>query len=111
METPGLNFSKCPIRNVLGRFADKWSLLILINLHNNGKMRYSELKNNIPDISCKMLTHSLRQLEKNHLLKRKVYAEVPPRVEYSLTELGKSLMPVIEKLIEWSQEHFNEVTK
>jgi DNA-binding HxlR family transcriptional regulator len=106
-----LHFPSCPIRNVLGRFADKWSLLILISLHTQNKMRYTELKNKIPDISQKMLTCTLKQLEKDHLLKRKAYAEIPPRVEYSLTDLGKSLMPIIENLIEWGQEHFIEVTK
>ena len=105
-----LQFPECPIRNVLGRFADKWSLLILINLHANEKLRYSELKANIPDISQKMLTSTLKQLDRDHLLKRKAYAEIPQRVEYSLTDLGKSLMPLIEKLIEWGQEHFLEVT-
>jgi DNA-binding HxlR family transcriptional regulator len=111
MRALDLHFPKCPIRNVLGRFADKWSLLILINLQAQSKMRYTELKNNIPDISQKMLTCTLKQLEKDHLLKRKAYAEIPPRVEYSLTDLGKSLMPLIEKMIEWGQEHFIEVTK
>ncbi len=111
MSAPDLHFPTCPIRNVLGRFADKWSLLILISLHDKNKMRYTELKNNIPDISQKMLTCTLKQLQKDHLLKRKAYAEIPPRVEYSLTDLGKSLIPVIEKMIEWGQEHFTEVTK
>jgi DNA-binding HxlR family transcriptional regulator len=76
-----------------------------------GKMRYTDLKNKIPDISQKMLTCTLRKLEKDHLLKRKAYAEIPPRVEYSLTDLGKSLIPIIEKMIEWGQKHFIEVTK
>ena len=111
MRALDLYFPACPIRNVLGRFADKWSLLILISLYAQNKMRYTELKNKIPDISQKMLTCTLKQLEKDHLLKRKAYAEIPPRVEYSLTDLGKSLMPIIEKMIEWGQEHFIEVRK
>jgi DNA-binding HxlR family transcriptional regulator len=111
MRTLDLNFPACPIRNVLVRFADKWSLLIIINLNKHGKLRYTELKNNIPDISQKMLTCTLKHLEKDHLLKRKAYAEIPPRVEYSLTELGRSLMPIIEKMIEWSREYFSEVTR
>lgn len=111
MREPDLHFPACPIRNVLGRFADKWSLLILISLNAQSKMRYTELKNSIPDISQKMLTCTLKQLEKDHLLKRKAYAEIPPRVEYSLTDLGKSLMPIIESMIEWGQEHFSEVTR
>ena len=111
MKALDLHFPTCPIRNVLGRFADKWSLLILINLQSHGKMRYTEIRNAIPDISQKMLSSSLKNLEKEHLLKRKAYAEIPPRVEYSLTELGLSLMPIIGQMIEWAQLHFEEVTK
>lgn len=106
-----LQFPTCPIRNVLGRFADKWSLLILCNLQAQGTMRYTEIRNAIPDISQKMLTCTLKQLQNENLLKRKAYAEIPPRVEYSLTELGSSLMPIIAHMIEWGQAHFKEVTK
>lgn len=106
-----LDFPSCPIRNVLGRFADKWSLLILFNLQTHGKMRYTEIKNAIPDISQKMLTVTLKHLQNDHLLERKAFAEIPPRVEYSLTEMGESLMPVIRKMIEWAKVHFEEVTK
>jgi DNA-binding HxlR family transcriptional regulator len=70
-----------------------------------------ELKNAIPDISQKMLTSTLKQLEQDHLLKRKAYAEIPPRVEYTLTELGVSLMPIVEQMIDWANVHFEEVTK
>jgi DNA-binding HxlR family transcriptional regulator len=111
MKELDLKFPTCPIRNVLGRFADKWSLLILCNLQANDKMRYTEIRNSIPDISQKMLTTSLKHLEKDHLIKRKAYAEIPPRVEYALTELGISLMPIIGNMIEWAQVHFEEVTK
>lgn len=111
MKLLDLQFPTCPVRNVLGRFADKWSLLILYNLQAQGKMRYTEIGKAIPDISQKMLTCTLRQLEQEHLLKRKAYAEIPPRVEYSLTELGLSLMPIISQMIEWAQVHFEEVTK
>jgi len=74
-------------------------------------MRYTELKNSVPDISQKMLTTTLKHLEKDHLLTRKAYAEIPPRVEYSLTELGLNLMPIVGSMIEWAQIHFDEVTK
>jgi DNA-binding HxlR family transcriptional regulator len=111
MKELDLQFPTCPIRNVLGRFADKWSLLILCNLQGHDKMRYTELKKSIPDISQKMLTCTLKQLQQDNLLKRKAYAEIPPRVEYSLTELGVSLMPIIGQMIEWAQLHFEEVTK
>ena len=111
MKELDLQFPTCPIRNVLGRFADKWSLLILCSLQSNGKMRYTAIKNAIPDISQKMLTSTLKQLEQEHLVKRKAYAEIPPRVEYSLTELGLSLMPIIGQMIEWAQMHFEEVNR
>lgn len=111
MKELDLQFPTCPVRNVLGRFADKWSLLILCNLQGQGKMRYTEIRKAIPDISQKMLTCSLKQLEHDHLVKRKAFAEIPPRVEYSLTELGGSLMPIIGQMIEWAQVHFEEVTK
>ena len=111
MKELDLQFPACPIRNVLGRFGDKWSLLILSSLRVAGIMRYKELKSAIPDISQKMLTCTLRQLESDHLVKRKAYAEIPPRVEYSLTEMGLSLMPVIQMMIEWAKVHFEEVTK
>jgi DNA-binding HxlR family transcriptional regulator len=74
-------------------------------------MRYTEIRNAIPDISQKMLTNTLKQLEKDHLVRRKAYAEIPPRVEYSLTDLGLSLMPIIRQMIEWAQANFDEVTK
>ena len=106
-----LNFPTCPIRNVLSRFSDKWSLLIMVLLEANSKMRYKDLMKNIPDISHKMLTNSLKKLERDHLLTRMAYAEIPPRVEYSLTEMGKSIMPAIQMMIEWAQVHFEEVTK
>ena len=111
MKALDLHFPTCPVRNVLGRFADKWSLLVLINLQTTDKMRYTEIRNAIPDISQKMLSSTLKQLEKDHLLTRKAYAEIPPRVEYSLTALGLSLMPILSQMIEWAQMHFVEVTR
>jgi DNA-binding HxlR family transcriptional regulator len=111
MKELDLKFPTCPIRNVLGRFADKWSLLILCNLQAHDKLRYTEIRKAVPDISQKMLTSTLKQLEQDHLVKRKAYAEIPPRVEYSLTDLGLSLMPIIGQMIDWAQVHFQEVTK
>mgnify|MGYP000960081013 CR=1 FL=1 len=111
MKTFDLHFPTCPIRNVLGRFADKWSLLVLISLQSREKMRYTEIRNAIPDISQKMLSTTLKQLERDNLINRKAYAEIPPRVEYSLTEIGKSLMPIIGDMIEWANAHFMVVTK
>ena len=101
----------CPIRQVVSRFGDKWSLLVLytINESESGVMRFNELRRFMTDCSQKMLSQTLKNLEQSHLLHRKVYPEVPPRVEYTLTDLGKSLMPSIQSILKWSVEHFNEV--
>lgn len=105
-------YLNCPIRHVIDRFGDKWSLLVLFALWRNetGVMRFSDLHRFMSDCSQKMLSQTLKRLEKNHLVHRKQYPEVPPRVEYSLTPLGKSLMPNIIPLVNWGLEHFNEVT-
>jgi DNA-binding HxlR family transcriptional regulator len=95
----------CPIRNILDRFGDKWSILILMELKKNNVMRFNELNRNIPDISQKMLTVTLRTLEADGLVTRKIYPVVPPRVEYNLTEEGYSLIPCIQNLVEWALEH------
>ena len=109
MKELDLRYPACPIRNVLSRFSDKWSLLILLNLQGREKMRYKELMVSVPDISQKMLSGTLKRLEEDHLISRKAYAEIPPRVEYSLTDMGKSLMPALQLMIEWAQNHFEEV--
>ena len=101
----------CPIRNVISRFGDKWSMLVLFLLYRSetGVMRFNEIRRFMSDCSQKMLSQTLKNLEQSHLVHREVFPEVPPRVEYSLTETGKSLMPAITALIEWGQEHFKEV--
>ena len=103
----------CPIRNVISRFGDKWSMLVLFMLHRSetGILRFNEIRRLMTDCSQKMLSQTLKNLEQSHLVHREVYPEVPPRVEYSLTDTGKSLMPAIMALIEWGKEHFNEVVK
>lgn len=92
----------CPVRNVLCRLGDKWSMLVLITLNANGTMRFSDIHKTIADVSQRMLTVTLRSLENDGLVERKVYAEVPPRVEYELTERGRSLIPHIEGLVGWA---------
>ena len=101
----------CPIRQVISRFGDKWSLLVLytINEREDGVIRFNELRRHMSDCSQKMLSQTLKNLEQSNLVTRKVYPEVPPRVEYSLTDTGKSLMPTIMALIAWGKEHFNDV--
>ena len=104
-------YMACPIRNVISRFGDKWSMLVLflLNKSDTGVMRFNEIRRFMSDCSQKMLSQTLKNLEQSHLVHRQVYPEVPPRVEYSLTDTGKSLMPIITSLIEWSKEHFEDV--
>ncbi|MDE5569007.1 MAG: helix-turn-helix transcriptional regulator [Muribaculaceae bacterium] len=102
--------SECPVRNVMSRFSGKWSVLVLCVLGENELTRFNAIAKAIPDISPKVLTETLKNLENDKLIQRKVYAEVPPRVEYSLTKLGQSLMPLLGALIEWSLEHFEEIS-
>ena len=101
----------CPIRNVLSRFGDKWSMLVLYSLNTceTGVLRFNELRRHMADCSQKMLSQTLKNLEQSHLVHREIYPEVPPRVEYSLTEVGKSLMPLLTALIAWGKEHFSDV--
>ena len=101
----------CPIRQVVSRFGDKWSLLVLflLNRSDTGVLRFNEIRRFMTDCSQKMLSQTLKKLEQSHLVHREVYPEVPPRVEYSLTDTGKSLMPVLTALIDWGKEHFDEV--
>lgn len=91
----------CPVRNVLSRFGDKWSLLVLLTLHSNCRLRFSAIHRSISDISHRMLTVTLRTLEADGLIGREVYGEVPPRVEYFLTDKGRSLIPHVEALVDW----------
>ena len=86
----------CPVRDVLGRLGNKWSLLVLITLNANGIMRFSDIHKSIGDVSQRMLTVTLRMLESDGLVKRKIYAEIPPRVEYSLTSRAESLIPLVD---------------
>lgn len=88
-------YPDCPIRNILARISDKWSILVLFTLNQSALMRFNALQKNIPDISQKMLTVTLRTLEEDGFVRRQVYAEVPPRVEYSLTDRAVSLLPHI----------------
>lgn len=102
-------FPDCPIRNVLARFCDKWSLLVLYTLSQRPVTRFKELQRAIPDISQKMLTRSLRTLEEDGLVTRMVFAEVPPRVEYSVTDRARTLLPHVDSLICWAKENMADI--
>lgn len=106
-------FPDCPIRNILARLCDKWSLLVIYTLNKADKdtIRFKELQREIPDISQKMLTVTLRTLEDDGYVTRTVYPEVPPRVEYALTERTYSLLPHINALTKWALENKEAIMK
>ena len=99
----------CPVRNVVARFGNKWALLVILVLSENEPIRYNELGRKIPDISSRVLSNTLRTLEADGLVVRTFYQEVPPRVEYSLTDTGHSLVPIIIKLTDWAQENMKTI--
>lgn len=104
-------FPTCPIRNILARISDKWSLVVIYTLDKaeNKPIRFNEMQRQIPDISQKMLTVTLRTLEEDGYVTRTIYPEVPPRVEYSLTERAKSLLPHINSLIGWAKDNMEAI--
>lgn len=95
----------CPVRNVLDRVGDKWSILVISILGEAGTLRFNELSAVIGTISQKMLTVTLKTLEADGLVSRKIYPQVPPRVEYTLTPLGESLLPAMSLLVNWALEN------
>ncbi|WP_338733964.1 winged helix-turn-helix transcriptional regulator [Mangrovimonas cancribranchiae] len=114
MKKLDINFSEplnCPVRNVLDRIGDKWSLLILLVLEQEDVLRFNEIHQSIGDISQKMLSVSLKNLEADGLVNRKVYPQIPPKVEYKLTDLGKSLIPFVNALSDWSKQHMDTILK
>ena len=101
----------CPVRDIMDRFGDKWSLLAILNLGYSGKIRFNELKSKIDGISQRMLTVTLRSLERDGLITRQIYAEVPPRVEYELTSLGKGLLQQIWELAQWASGSMEDIVR
>ena len=99
----------CLVRNVVARFGNKWALLVILVLSENESIRFKELGRKIPDISSRVLSNTLRILEADGLVNRRGYQEVPPRVEYSLTDTGRSLVPIIIKLTEWAQNNMKTI--
>ncbi len=94
----------CPLRDVLDRVGDKWSVLVVVLL-KDGRLRFSDLRRSVEGISQRMLTHTLRQLERDGLVERTVYPSVPMRVEYALTALGETLIGPLEALAQWAESH------
>ena len=103
-------FPDCPIRNVLARIGSKWTMAVLYTLDKSGTpLRFRDIERLNPDCSQKMLTSTLRGLEADGLVSRKVYPEVPPRVEYSLTDRAKSLMPLLHQLMDWAYHNLHDI--
>lgn len=102
------NIEACPVRNVISRFSGKWSILILCVLAENETTRFNQIGRAIPDISSKVLTSNLKILEEDNLIKRELFPEIPPRVEYSLTTKGKSLIPILHSLICWACDNWDK---
>jgi len=99
----------CRTDSALGKIMGKWKPIVLLVLMSEGVMRFNELKRSIPEITQKMLTQQLRELENDQLVHREVYAQVPPKVEYSLTENGKELKPILSALHDWAVDHENQL--
>ncbi len=95
----------CPVATTVQLIGNKWKLLILRNLVYGEKQRFSDFIKTVPGISKKVLTDNLRALEEDGIIEREVFAEVPPRVEYSLSELGKTLKPVLDAMADWGNEY------
>ncbi len=105
---PNAYNANCPSRQVLDRIADKWTTLVILLLKDEPK-RFSALRHEIHGISPKMLTQTLRILERDGLVSRTIYAEIPPRVEYRLTPLGETLYAPIAGILDWAEAHIDEV--
>lgn len=108
-EEIGSIIEMCPVRNVIARFGNKWALLTVLIIGEQGVVRFNELSRLIPDVSSRVLSSTLRTLEADGFIDRKVYPVVPPKVEYRLTDVGKSLLPLIQQLTEWAQTNMKRV--
>lgn len=97
------------MRNVIARIGNKWAFLVIMILDEKGTVRFNEFGREIPDVSSRVLAGTLRMLEADGLISRKAYAVVPPRVEYSLTEMGRSLVPLINEMTRWALQNMGDI--
>ena len=102
---PAKVYPKCPVEQALDIIGGRWKCIVLFHLLTNPVLRFGELRRRIPGATQRMLTLQLRELERDGCLERKIYSEVPPRVEYSITEFGRTLKPVVMALCAWGMEH------
>lgn len=108
-EDTGSIIEICPVRNVIARFGNKWALLTVLIIGEQQVVRFNELNRLIPDVSSRVLSSTLRTLEADGFVSRKIYPVVPPKVEYRLTETGESLLPLIRQLTEWAHTNMKKV--
>lgn len=106
---PGL--AACPISSVVDIVFSRWTTPILWQLNAHGRQRFNDLRDLVDGITAKVLTQRLRQLERDGLVSRTMHPEIPPRVEYEITDLGRSLAPVFHALVNWSENHLADVTQ
>jgi DNA-binding HxlR family transcriptional regulator len=111
MEFPERSHANCPIGDLLARLGDKWSMLVLVTLAkaDNHCLRFSELMREVEGISQRMLTTTLRHLERDGILTRQIYPEVPPRVEYTVTARGKEMLIPVQQLVQWIVQEWPEI--
>ncbi|MDE5654903.1 MAG: helix-turn-helix transcriptional regulator [Clostridia bacterium] len=100
---------ECPVATTVQLIGNKWKLLIIRNLVYNEKQRFTDFAKSIPGISKKVLTDNLRSLEEDGIIDREAFAEVPPRVEYSLSSIGKSLKPILDAMLDWGTDYKNNL--
>jgi DNA-binding HxlR family transcriptional regulator len=105
------NADNCPVRNVIDKLGDKWSVLVLMLLEESKVLRFNEMFGYIQTISQKMLAVTLKSLEADGLVKRTVYPQIPPKVEYELTERGCSLLTHLHQLVSWAKSNMDEIKK
>ena len=104
-----LDYKYCKAAPMLEWLGNKWALVVLVKISENEPVRFNELYRNIPSVSEKVLSQVLKQLTTDGIIERQLYPNVPPRVEYSLTDLGKTLLPHVEALIKWGQDNFEQI--
>lgn len=105
------DIGNCPVRNIISHFSTKWGLLILAMLGEGRCLRFNEILHALPDISPKVLSSTLKTLENDGLVNRKLYPSIPPKVEYSITHKGDTLMPILGDLIRWGMSQLSENTR
>lgn len=104
-----LDYEYCKAAPILEWLGNKWALVVLVKISENEPVRFNELYRNIPSVSEKVLSQVLKQLTTDGIIERQLYPDVPPRVEYSITDLGKTLLPHVEALIKWGQDNFEQI--